>query len=433
MGLARRRERDRRHPACHTRDPPAGRRAGADVRHRRLPRVVRARRGRRRRRDRGLRASGRRAGIRGNRADGCRLHLPPPTGPRRAAPRRPSASTSADPSRHRGATARRPRVPGPDRPSPDRGRARPSRPFRYLLRAAESEAAIGAYRDALGLLERIRATAVGENRARLLSLRGDLLVAVGDASAVAAYREALDAAADRRPAASRAPVACRSDVRATPDRDRRARRRGRVRRARRHGSAARARPGWPTSPATTTRHGRSGRSRGFGCSPARRTGGRSIWSSLQGLIAHLDGEWFDRIRFELRTASLTPDIANCALRRLPLPGRVPALRIDALRRRSSNSHGRSSRPARRAERCARSRSRAPSSGSRRCCPATSRSRASSSPKRPTCITHSARRAERRTASNGSRRSGSPRATWTRPADCSSKRSRWRAGRPSRCT
>ena len=32
--------------------------------------------------------------------------------------------------------------------------------------------------------------------------------------------------------------------------------------------------------------------------------------SLQGLIAHLDGEWFDRIRYELRTASLTPDISN---------------------------------------------------------------------------------------------------------------------------
>jgi DNA-binding SARP family transcriptional activator/tetratricopeptide (TPR) repeat protein len=64
----------------------------------------------------------------------------------------------------------------------------------YLLRAAESEAALGAYRDALALLESVRPYATGAHRAAMLSLRADLLNAVGDPMAAAAYREALDGA-----------------------------------------------------------------------------------------------------------------------------------------------------------------------------------------------------------------------------------------------
>ncbi len=63
-----------------------------------------------------------------------------------------------------------------------------------MLRAAESAAAIGAYRDALDLVEAVRAHASGNERARLLTLRADLLMAIGDQSATAAYREALGAA-----------------------------------------------------------------------------------------------------------------------------------------------------------------------------------------------------------------------------------------------
>ena len=45
------------------------------------------------------------------------------------------------------------------------------------MRAAETAAAIGAYRDALDLVERVRATATGGERSRLLQLRADLLIA----------------------------------------------------------------------------------------------------------------------------------------------------------------------------------------------------------------------------------------------------------------
>jgi hypothetical protein len=56
----------------------------------------------------------------------------------------------------------------------------------YLLTAAESSAALGAYRDALDLVERVRDVATGAHPARMLSLRADLLLAVGNVGAVAA-------------------------------------------------------------------------------------------------------------------------------------------------------------------------------------------------------------------------------------------------------
>ena len=61
----------------------------------------------------------------------------------------------------------------------------------YLLRAAETEAAVGAYRDALALVEAVRPHATWAQRATALSLRGDLLNALGDPMATSAYREAL--------------------------------------------------------------------------------------------------------------------------------------------------------------------------------------------------------------------------------------------------
>lgn len=65
----------------------------------------------------------------------------------------------------------------------------------YLLRASETHAAVGAYRDALALLDVVRPHATGAERDAALGLRADLLNALGDPTAVTAYREALDGAA----------------------------------------------------------------------------------------------------------------------------------------------------------------------------------------------------------------------------------------------
>ncbi len=67
----------------------------------------------------------------------------------------------------------------------------PANAVPYLLRAAETDAALGAYRDALALVDLARPHAAGADRTRALQLRGDLLNAVGDPTAPSAYREAL--------------------------------------------------------------------------------------------------------------------------------------------------------------------------------------------------------------------------------------------------
>jgi hypothetical protein len=64
----------------------------------------------------------------------------------------------------------------------------------HLVRAAETESAVGAYRDALALVDKIRPHATGPCRTRALSLRADLLTAIGDPMAGSAYREALGGA-----------------------------------------------------------------------------------------------------------------------------------------------------------------------------------------------------------------------------------------------
>lgn len=64
----------------------------------------------------------------------------------------------------------------------------------HVLRAAETEAAVGAYRDALSLVDSIRSVADGTAGQRALVLRADLLAAIGDPAAMPAYRQAIAAA-----------------------------------------------------------------------------------------------------------------------------------------------------------------------------------------------------------------------------------------------
>ena len=61
----------------------------------------------------------------------------------------------------------------------------------WMLRAAETSAAMGANHEALATLDGLRSRAYGADLKRLLSLRADLLMAAADAGAVDAYREAL--------------------------------------------------------------------------------------------------------------------------------------------------------------------------------------------------------------------------------------------------
>jgi DNA-binding SARP family transcriptional activator/tetratricopeptide (TPR) repeat protein len=61
----------------------------------------------------------------------------------------------------------------------------------YALRAVETAGALGAYRDGLSLIDAVRPHASPAELPRLLARRGDLLLALGDTEAVAAYQEAV--------------------------------------------------------------------------------------------------------------------------------------------------------------------------------------------------------------------------------------------------
>jgi tetratricopeptide (TPR) repeat protein len=185
----------------------------------------------------------------------------------------------------------------------------PVRAAVHNLRAAETAAAIGAYRDALDLIEPIRAHVAGADRVRLLTLHADLLMAVGDPTAVAAYREALDAAPDGavllRARLARAAVMS-GDV-ATAE-----------------AAIAGVEPdGGPHDAEILLARGNvafftADFDQAWAIAEQaqqRVLAGEKSWQvldlvSLQGLLAHRRGEWFDRMRLELRRTRDTPEVAN---------------------------------------------------------------------------------------------------------------------------
>lgn len=67
----------------------------------------------------------------------------------------------------------------------------PERAVPFAVRAVETAGALGAYRDALSMVESVRDHAGPAELPRLLARRGDLLLALGDPDAVAAYQEAV--------------------------------------------------------------------------------------------------------------------------------------------------------------------------------------------------------------------------------------------------
>ncbi|MBA2953338.1 AAA family ATPase [Nocardioides sp. MAH-18] len=67
----------------------------------------------------------------------------------------------------------------------------PSRAAPYVVQAVETAGALGAYRDALALVDGVLEHAPADVAGHLLARRGDLLMALGDPSALAAYRTAL--------------------------------------------------------------------------------------------------------------------------------------------------------------------------------------------------------------------------------------------------
>jgi DNA-binding SARP family transcriptional activator/tetratricopeptide (TPR) repeat protein len=179
----------------------------------------------------------------------------------------------------------------------------------FLLRAAERDAAVGAYRDALDLIEQIHGHADGEIRARALARRADLLFALGSPSAPLAFRHALEHASDADRPLLRARLARAAttvgdldtaiaaldgvELDGGPADAEILLARGNLAFFTNDFDAA-----WSTSEEAQRRV----------------LAGDKNWQvlelvSLQGLIAHSRGEWFDRMRLELQRTQQSPEAA----------------------------------------------------------------------------------------------------------------------------
>ena len=181
-----------------------------------------------------------------------------------------------------------------------------------LLQAARTEAAIGAYRDALSLIDAVRADAQDPERGPMLALRADMLMATGDAGAVGAYRDALSATDDPAEQRRLLPRLARAATFAGD-----------------YTTAAEALEG--LEPDGTADDAALLLARGnlayftgdlvaaeAAADEARRRlafadlGDWRLYDliTLQGLIAHLRGEWFSRLAVELRAGADRPDLAR---------------------------------------------------------------------------------------------------------------------------
>ena len=181
-----------------------------------------------------------------------------------------------------------------------------------LLQAARTEATIGAYRDALSLIDAVRADAQDPERGPMLALRADMLIATGDAGAVGAYRDALSATDDPAEQRRLLPRLARAATFAGD-----------------YTTAAEALEG--LEPDGTADDAALLLARGnlayftgdlvaaeAAADEARRRlafadlGDWRLYDliTLQGLIAHLRGEWFSRLAVELRAGADRPDLAR---------------------------------------------------------------------------------------------------------------------------
>jgi DNA-binding SARP family transcriptional activator/tetratricopeptide (TPR) repeat protein len=182
----------------------------------------------------------------------------------------------------------------------------------FLLQAARTDAAIGAYRDALAMIDAVRQDVRDPERGPVLALRADMLMATGDAGAVLAYREALGATGDPAERRRLLPRLARAATFAAD-----------------YATAAEALDGLEPDgsaddAALLLQRGILAYMTGdlagaeVAADEARRRLGITDpgdWRmydliSLQGLIAHLRGEWFGRLAAEMRAGAERPDLAS---------------------------------------------------------------------------------------------------------------------------
>jgi DNA-binding SARP family transcriptional activator/tetratricopeptide (TPR) repeat protein len=179
----------------------------------------------------------------------------------------------------------------------------------HARRAVETAGALGAYRDGLVLLDAVVEHATGADHAHLLARRGDLLLALGDPAAVAAYRAALSVTSGTEHRLVRARLARAATFQGDLD------------------TAASALAGLELEgdvadgPLLLARGNLAYFTGDVDGAYAAADAARAVlqpddpWQivdlvGLQGLIAHQRGEWFERFRLELRRTLDDPSLAT---------------------------------------------------------------------------------------------------------------------------
>ncbi|HEY7042925.1 MAG TPA: AAA family ATPase [Nocardioidaceae bacterium] len=178
----------------------------------------------------------------------------------------------------------------------------------YALPAIETAGALGAYRDGLALVDAVIDHATGVDRGHLLARRGDLLMALGDMEAVDAYRGALSITSGTEHRLVRVRLARAATFQGDLD------------------TAAAALSGLELrgdaadAPLLLARGNLAYFTGDVDAAWEAADAARNLlqpddpWQmvdmvSLQGLIAHQRGEWFERFRQELRRTKGNPAIA----------------------------------------------------------------------------------------------------------------------------
>ncbi len=179
----------------------------------------------------------------------------------------------------------------------------------YARQAVETAGALGAYRDGLALIDAVLDHASDDDRGHLLARRGDMLLALADPAAVATYRAALSLTTGTENRLVRARLARAATFQADYD------------------TAASALAGlelegdMADGPMLLARGGVAYFTGDFDAAYADAEAARSVLSpddpwqfldlvSLQGLIAHQRGEWFEKFRVELRRTLNDPSMAT---------------------------------------------------------------------------------------------------------------------------
>ena len=179
----------------------------------------------------------------------------------------------------------------------------------HVIRAVGTLGALGAYRDALELVDAVLDHATDQGRGDLLARRGDLLMAIGSPEAMAAYRAAIPLTSGIENRLARARLSRAACFAGDFD------------------TAAAAIEGLglegdvADGPLLVARGNLAfftgdTEAAWEAASRARRdlSGTNDTWQyvdlvSLQGLIAHNRGEWFGRLQLELRQTLREPDLA----------------------------------------------------------------------------------------------------------------------------